>query len=216
MGDEVVSATNRAPHIRAGALRDGDALVYVVVEANLKDPRAYEGTLLDDLLRAVTRSAPYDPAAIAGRISATLRDDARYRPIGAVFYAGVRIGAEAIDVCTAGDLRVHLIDAEGRLLHVTRDHNVASDGTPDQLSNFARMPPGFLENVPTRTLPPFEKPAETWQWPRRRAATVLICSSRVHQYRDPATYANDVNVPDLGFAATIAIAAPAPRTPATG
>src|ERR1700753_1544518 len=128
MGDETVTIVNRAPHIRHAVRRMNDATLFLVIEANLKDPPAYAGSLLDDFLEdcLAASDGQLAPLSVAEVMSETLRQDVRYRPMGAVFYAGVNVQGAVAEVCTAGDLRVHLIRG-GKVEAVTRDHNAVAD-----------------------------------------------------------------------------------------
>ena len=202
--------TNRAHHIRGDVLHAGDSCAIVVLEANLKDPPAYAGGVLDELLKTAVETGIDEPATLADRVGAILREDARYRSIGAVFFAAGRIEGDHVDVCTAGDIRVHLVDLDTNAVQMTRDHNAVSDAEDGEYSYLLDPPAGFLENTPTRALPPSGKPPEALRWSRPRNGLLCVCSSRVHLYRHPSAYLNSLvaedsgaGVPELGFAATV-------------
>lgn len=108
-------------------------------------------------------------------------------------YAGVALTNDAVYVCTAGLVRIHLIQ-DRRLLNITRDHNFMSDllstGDVARELTFETDPSAFL--VPTRTLghERFQenKPPETSKWPISGEYAVLMCSHRYHKFRNPLRY----------------------------
>ncbi len=214
----MISITNNGPHIRHHIAHIGGATLLAVIEANLKDPRAYVGDVLDaflaDAMAPASTFTSETLTRVAARVSSLLWDDLHYRrTIGAVVFAAVLFTPEQVEVCTAGDMRVHVVRADKSVEHVTRDHNAVSD--PQEGVEYARIQhvPGFLENVLTRVLPSSNggKPPEYLRWQLSQGSTVYVCSSRVHIYRDPATYlpllrANNgtvAGVPELGFVAII-------------
>jgi hypothetical protein len=212
-----LSIANNARHIRSISVDDDAGLLFAVLESNAKDPGSYKGDILDRLVAAARARVPagaiHAPDVLADAISEELRAVDQFRhEVGAVFYAGLTILRTSIVVWWAGDIRVHAVDAAGLVIHRTRDHN-AIDDDPEGIY-LEKMPDhrDFLRHVPTRALPvASSKPIERAEWAAAAVAALVICSSSVHEYRDPSTYVASLldsfrNVPRGGFAAVIRIA----------
>ena len=217
-GADTVVILGDAPHIRAISREDEATVFAAVVEANLKQPEAYAGRILDDVMQEAARGLAPLTGATAREYATLITqaitvDPTRWRNVGAVFYAGVSIVGNIAHVCTAGDIRVHLV-RNGAVVGVTRDHNAVSDdedGTYNRAGRGVASDPTFLVHVPTRSLPASEsKPIECAEWPTLGGDTLLICSSRLHGYQPPAAYLAPLVqsrvVPELSLAVLISIA----------
>jgi hypothetical protein len=212
--------TNRAPHIRTFSRSDGESFVFAVVETNAKDHRSYKGDILDRLVNAARAravgSGTAAEASFASALTEHLEVDETFRHnIGAVFYAAVALDTDSqrVVVRTAGDLRVHAVDARGLVCGLTRDHNAIDDDAEGVYKETMVDQRQFLLHVPTRAIPATErKPIERVEWSTQDIEQLIICSSVVHQYRNPTEYLarllEDLEgaVPPFGFGAIVSIA----------
>jgi hypothetical protein len=199
--------------------------VFAVVETNAKDHRSYKGDILDRFVNAararVVGGGTAAEASFASALAEHLEADETFRHnIGAVLYAAVALDTDSQNVVvrTAGDLRVHGVDARGLVCELTRDHNAIDDdaeGTYKEMMMVDRRQ--FLLHVPTRAIPATErKPIERVEWSTQNIEQLVICSSVVHEYRNPTDYLarliDDLEgaVPPFGFGAIVSI--PTSRT----
>lgn len=207
----MTALAERVPrHARTLLVEDPHRTLFVAVEANENHVSAYEGPALDAAIAAAAARLPRPLTGAAARDFATLLgteiSEHHRSEIGFVLYAGVCIAGTTIDVCTAGDIRVHLIEG-GRITHVTRDHTASED---DVFGDYAALgvPADVLRAIATRALPPSpRRPIECHEWPAAHGAIVLICSSRLHGHRHPSEYAVDLMTatPPDGLLATLSI-----------
>jgi hypothetical protein len=191
-------------------IEEVERTLFIAVEANENHTSSYEGPALDSAIataaarlpRPLTSSAARDFAMLLGtEIFEHHRSD-----IGFVLYAGVCITGTTIEVCTAGDIRVHLIE-NGRIKRVTRDHTAREDDASGQYAALG-APDEILRATITRALPASEQhPIECHHWNSAAGAILLICSSKLHGHREPGEYAlgvSDTAARD-GLFATISI-----------
>ena len=213
-----VIAVNKAPHIRVLTRYSGSEFLFAVVETNAKDHRSYDGDILDRLVTAagagILTGGRLAEESFASSLANHLQTDETFRHnIGAVFYASVAMDADSqnIIIRTAGDLRVHALDAREGLLRQTRDHNAIDDDAEGIYTNTLIDQRDFLRHVPTRAIPTTErKPIERQEWPLDdKLQQLVICSSVVHRYRSPKDYLSgllsdlEAAVPPFGFAAVV-------------
>ena len=188
-------AVSLAPQTEVLTVLSDDAVFCALLEANVNDPGQYEGGVLKRLLLEAQRHIepsvePFAPEEFAQAIDEVLKkwklDDGRYQ---VVFYAGVLLQQGSISVCTAGDIRVHLIRG-GRLVATTKDHNMIDDPPPDPDQTLKRLLPEFLLSVPTRCLDgtPNHGPPETLSWSSESRGSIVICTSQFHRYESPQSY----------------------------
>ncbi|MGE0131416.1 MAG: hypothetical protein AB7U82_25320 [Blastocatellales bacterium] len=183
---------NAAPHTESVCWMSADEVFYCLVEANHNDPTQYEARVLRKLLfeaQMLIKPEISLPLSWANALKATseswLEAKGRHQ---IVFYAGVLLKPSKVEVCTAGDIRVHLTKDES-ILAVTRDHNMVDDvpeSTPDWVRN---RPREFLHSVPTRYIGDgCTKPPELQIWNITGAYSVIICTSQVHKYQAAEKY----------------------------
>lgn len=211
-----VLLANKAPNVRTFTRESAEGFVFAVVETNAKDHRSYEAKILDRLMAAasdgIDAGGTRGEQAFATALAARLSDDESFRKnIGAVFYASVAIDggdAKKAAIRTAGDIRVHAVDAAGNVRERTRDHNAIDDDAEGVYRESMQDHGDFLRHVPTRAVPTTErKPIEQLDWTLEGIAALVICSSVVHGYREPDAYIKELigdvaaAVPPFGFAA---------------
>ncbi|HEX8000713.1 MAG TPA: hypothetical protein VF528_20195 [Pyrinomonadaceae bacterium] len=190
---------NTSRHIVTVTYQSGEALFCAIAEANEKDSPAYdEGSGLDRLLLEATGLLPPAlppadwPSEMARTIESVLlqwhREDSGP---GTVLYTGVALLKDQVHVCTAGDCRVHLVK-DGQLVAVTRDHNLIDDPVEGQTIDTDETLRTVYLGAVTRTVgvAPSARPPERQSWQAGGNYTVLICSSRFHNYRPPNAYLN--------------------------
>jgi hypothetical protein len=129
------------------------------------------------------------PHRMAAGIDLTLRKMVPPVP-GAVpasaLFAAVEATRREISVCTAGDIRVHLLQ-DGTLVQSTRDHVLGVEA-PDS-GEARRLPPRIAATLPTRWLGGNRGPApECLRWPAQPPYRLLICSSHYHHRRAASDY----------------------------
>lgn len=187
-----IESLNIAPYTESVCWMSADEVFYCLIEANQNDPRQYEAGVLRKLLLEAQMLIKPDaslPLSYANALKAVLESwsetEGRHQ---IVFYAGVLLQPSKVEVCTAGDIRVHLVKG-GSILAVTRDHNMIDDipeDTPDWVKN---RPHEFLCSVPTRCIgDDYTKPPELQVWSITGAYSVFICTSQVHKYQAAEKY----------------------------
>jgi serine/threonine protein phosphatase PrpC len=166
-----------------------------VVEVNEKDPESYGQGRLSELigeaaattgLGSLTAQLPLDFAHSLGAV--LQKWTAQKSPLQIVLYAGVLVEPDWAHICTAGDIRVHLLENDA-FKAVTRDHNYIDDPS-DSPEILARgIPREILLWAPTRSIgPPSGRPPECLHWPLTPESSIEIYGSRFHRYRDPRSY----------------------------
>lgn len=104
---------------------------------------------------------------------------------GNALFAGVLVTADSVQVCTAGDLRVHLLSG-GALARVTVDHVYVNDPFEPPLRE---LNPELTASLSTRWLGGApSRPPNSRCWEATRPFTVIVCSSQLHQRRRPQDY----------------------------
>lgn len=195
--------------IRIVTVEAEDAVLIAVVQANEKQPSAYMTSALEDVVsEAATGVRPVSSRSaelFAERVGVAILRSARLRrDVGAVEYAGAVVAADATNVCTAGSLRVHLI--EGSVVRrVTRDHNPVHDNANGTYAGVDERL-DFFRDVITRALPATDRPVECVEWPVAPGAKIAIVSARCHRHREPATYLQSMLEPATlkdGFVALV-------------
>jgi len=157
-------------------------------------PAALRSVLAQSTLATDATATPGDnpaaPASWPRQIAEHIEQRLRRRGAGDpawVLFAGGRATRESIEVCTAGDLRVHLLSGRS-IVHRTRDHVAANESN----ESLARSHPGVpLADHPTlliRSLGSGALPAESVCWPARGITSIVVCSSEIHRHRDPESY----------------------------
>ena len=182
-----------------GALEiaDGDRLWCAYLESDPRPGRAPDALarLLADAAAAVRTEAAGErwPSAMAAAVDGALRRGAGAEapPAGAptsALFAAAMVTADAMYVCTAGDLRVHLL-CDGVLRAVTRDHVWSSDPPEVAPAAMAGLPPEVAAGLSTRWLGGSPAPPpESARWPIRRASDADHLLVEVHRRRAPAAY----------------------------
>lgn len=175
--------TNNAGHIETFTCVKADEAFIAVVEANEKDPRTFESPLqLAQLLtQAASQLGSYSfdsqvPVNFASEVERVLLDwKSRGLGPGVVLYTGLLVLPDVVHVCSAGDIRVHLV-VDGLLKAITRHHNYIDDPVPDaQVSEAAIEVYGA---APTRSLGVCSmRPPESFHWEVKGKAKVVICTS---------------------------------------
>jgi serine/threonine protein phosphatase PrpC len=96
------------------------------------------------------------------------------------FFAGLALGPDKVDVCTAGTLRVVLVEG-GSVTQSTRDHILREDPQPGVEY------PAEHETVVTRALGIGSRAEpESVQWPMRTGAQLAILSDEWRLHEQPA------------------------------
>jgi hypothetical protein len=166
-----------------------------VIEANEKDPESYREGRLSELMGQASRAArlgsltgqlPFDFAQSLASVLA--RWTAEKSLLQVVLYAGVLVEPGWAHVCTAGDIRVHLLE-NGESKAVTRDHNQIDDPQPGIEAVASQAPREILLGAPTRSIGPTSgRPPECLDWALSQGSSIEICASPFHRYRDPNSY----------------------------
>lgn len=182
-----------------GALEvaDGARLWCAYLEGDPRPGRASDALarLLADASAAVPIEAAAErwPSEMAVAVDGALRRraGAEAPPVDAptsALFAAAMVTADAVYVCTAGDLRVHLL-CDGVLRAVTRDHVWSSDPPAVAPPAMAGLPPEVAAGLSTRWLGGSPSPPpESARWPIDGRPTLVIGSSQVHRRRAPAAY----------------------------
>jgi serine/threonine protein phosphatase PrpC len=168
-----------------------------VIEVNEKDPTAFnEGSAFDSILSHAAGSlvafSHHSPLNLAVIIGDTLRRNPLERGPGAVLYAGVFVKSGIASVCTAGDLRVHLI-RNGQVINVTRDHNLIDDPIEGVNPIKDKAMEDVYRGATTRALgnTTTERAPECLTWEVAPCDEILLCSSQFHNFHRPDEYFAD-------------------------
>lgn len=126
------------------------------------------------------------PRAMAEAMSAGLENRAATgAPTATLLFASLHLTQDRALVCTAGDLRVHLIMGDV-VTEITRDHVMQADPP-------AFPVPAHAATVPTRWLGGIcQGPPESWTWNARAPYSIAVCSSQVHRNQPPPRRKDDV------------------------
>lgn len=153
------------------------------------DPRADRSDALSRLLSGAAGDCGggLTPPALARALEARLGSWSGLDNPGPLVFAGVSAHLDRVEVCTAGDLRVHLI-ANGRLERWTRDHILREDPQPGFPEDFAAT----MSTIVTRSLNRGGPPPEDIVWPSRPPYRVFVCSEEYHHHEPPERYAADI------------------------
>lgn len=177
------------------AIQEGEVFLVAVAEDGMASgaPGAAARILTSAagvLMQAEKQLTPHWPALLASQVTDQLRLKERDAPAWLLF-AAVLISPSAIHVCTAGDIRVHLI-CGGRVARVTRDHILANESPDWVRTTYGDLPPGDHDTIITRTLGNCSLPPEADAWQAQTPFSLLICSSAYHRHRLPDTYAAEI------------------------
>lgn len=190
-----LEAVSLAPQTELLTVLSSDAAFCSLLEANINDPSQYEGGVLKRLLLEAQRHIEpareiFSPEEFASAIDKVLKkwkqDEGRYQVL---FYAGVLMQTGRVEVCTAGDIRVHLVRG-GQLVARTKDHNMIDDPPEDPNQKLKHLLREFLLSVPTRSLDGTLNHGvpETLSWELERRDSIVICTSQFHRYANPQSY----------------------------
>jgi hypothetical protein len=191
----VLRAVSSAPQTELLTMLSTDAVFCALLEANINDPSQYEGGVLRRLLLEAQRHIEpgdelFSPEEFANAIDEVLKkwnqDEGRYQ---VVFYAGVLVHQGRAAICTAGDIRVHLVK-DGQVVATTKDHNLIDDPPEDPEGALKHLLPEFLFSVPTRCLDGTLNHGvpETLHWQIEKQDSIVICTSQFHKYVSPQSY----------------------------
>lgn len=124
-----------------------------------------------------------DPRGVAAAVDRRLRaSDAR--ALGPLCFAAALAGPRQVEVCTAGDLRVHLVEDE-RVTRVTTDHILRDDAPPDLPESARTMMPTML----TRTLGGSATTTpQSFVWAVHPPYRIVVCSDEYHRHQRPEVY----------------------------
>lgn len=168
-------------------------IAFAVIEGNVKEQ--YERGVFGRLLLGAISAAP-DPAgnpdwpkALAGVLTDRLEHWARHeQKVDSLLFAGALFAEDAVSVCTAGDIRVHLL-LGGKLSKVTRDHTIIDDPVEGVTNALTPLQREVHVSVPTRWLgPTADRAPESKTWSLSGDYDVLVNSSLIHRYREPEHY----------------------------
>jgi hypothetical protein len=140
--------------------------------------------------------APEWPSELASRVAERLASKAEGDPAW-VLFAAVLVLKDAVHVCTAGDLRVHLVRG-GEVLRWTRDHVLANEPMEWIRETYGDLSLDAHGTMITRTLGSSSRPPEAVTWPADGPSSVLVCSSAVHRHRPPDAYARELLEASVG------------------
>lgn len=182
------------PYIETLHSINANSSLHVVIEAIDFDIKSLGSDFLAYFLAKSVGCTFWQPTSqsLPVDIAASIKDELqKHAESGnrrfAVMYAGVFMRQNEIQVCTAVDIRVHLLQKH-KLISRTRDHNLIEDAPAESAHRERNLPEEFLSGVTTRTINTEDSFPETCQWSIDGEYTVLICTSQYHRYRDSKEY----------------------------
>src|SRR5262249_6153334 len=133
------------------------------------------GALRPDLSHLLAEAAlKRHPEAIALTLDARLRDPGQ----PGLSFAAVRASATQVQVSTAGDLRVHMIEG-GAVTRVTRDHILANEMAG------AALPTAMAQVVSRAVGGATPCAPETVVWTVEGAYRIVVASDEYHRFEPP-------------------------------
>jgi serine/threonine protein phosphatase PrpC len=144
-------------------------------------------------------------SSVAERVAASIEGDP-----GCVIFCAVAASDEVVQVCTAGDIRVHLVK-DGKMLHCTQDHILENESRDWVREKYGDISMSDHATLLTRTIGMCSLPPGRETWSIAAPFIVLICSCEYHRHRSPNTYMQDLldiakerpDAPNDGFLARI-------------
>ena len=187
------AARNAEDASRSGAvaIHDGTSALFATAEdgTGSAPPGAVARVLAREAAALLhERVAPASwPASLAARIGERLAAKQEGDPAWLLF-AAVVVSNDEIQVCTAGDIRIHLVRG-GEVVRATRDHVLANESPAWVKATYGDLSVADHGSMVTRSLGSGSRPPEADRWVSEAPFLVLVCSSADHCYRPPATYA---------------------------
>jgi serine/threonine protein phosphatase PrpC len=169
-----------------------------VIEANEKDPRTFNeesgfNLVLPQAAASMSSFSQDTPLDMAIAINGLLKEwNSKDRGPRFVLYAAVLVSSGTASICTAGDLRVHLI-REGRVVSVTMDHNLIDDPIEGAIQARDEAMRSVYLGASTRGLGDSNlgREPECLKWGLKPGDDILVCSSQFHNFHAPEEYAGD-------------------------
>jgi hypothetical protein len=136
---------------------------------------------------AARGAPPSWPGRLASAISARLGEQRETGDPGWILFAAALVSQHAVHVCTAGDIRIHLVK-DRRILRATRDHILANESPEWVQATYGDLDLDHHATMITRSLGNSALPPEQETWSVQAPFSVLACSSDYHGYRSPDLY----------------------------
>ena len=148
--------------------------------------------VVEDALRSVVNSEPTAPSDFLARMEAGLSDQSL------VCAAAAAIDAKQVRVASVGDVRVHLFHA-GQPTRTSREHTLGTERS-DITDHVAGTSFEWLTRITTRALggPHNEPWLDTWPLSSGSDSVLVLCTPRLHEFRDVAAYAADACSFEMG------------------
>jgi hypothetical protein len=174
-------------------------LQFALIEANVKDPKAYnEDSRFDTLLLDSIKLLPSDlsansfPKKMADAVQETMvKRFKTYEHIFHISYVGVSLRENMIYVCTAGNDRVHLIK-NGKITEQTSDHNLVEEPFENFVPNSDPTIGDSYKYIETRQIVALEgkseRPPECFTWKADGDFSILIASYAFHIFQEADDY----------------------------
>lgn len=198
-----INSLNSSRHIISFMNDSRQSIQFALVEANLKDRKAFnEDSNFETLLIEAVQYLPNStrPEQFPRNLAISLRNVLAerhkiYKHLFHVGYVGIAIKERTVYICKAGNIRVHLIE-NGNLLSVTRDHNLIDDPIEGiKIHNDLRM--GNIDReTETRQIvandSEVESSIEHFIWQANFNFSVLVSSAFYHRFLDPSGYITEL------------------------
>jgi hypothetical protein len=174
-------------------------LQFALIEANVKDPKAYNeesrfNTLLLDSIKLLPSDCSVNnfPQKMADAIQETMVERHKtYEHIFHVSYVGISLRENMVYVCTAGNSRVHLIE-NGKITEQTNDHNLAEEPYENFVPNSDPAIGDSYKYIETRQIVALEgkseRPPECFVWEANGDYSILIASYAFHIFQESDNY----------------------------
>jgi hypothetical protein len=129
------------------------------------------------------------PVRVASAIRARLTNARQERDPAWILFAGLEVVQGTVHVCTAGDIRVHLVK-DGSVLHTTRDHILANEPLEWVRASYEDIDLQAQGTILSRNLGSCALPPVEVAWSAAAPFSILVCSSEHQQHRSPEAYAS--------------------------
>lgn len=125
-------------------------------------------------------------SAVAQRVGRKIEGDPR-----AVIFCALGAASEMVHVCTAGDIRVHLL-RDGEILQSTRDHVLGNESPEWVREKYGDINVDDHATMLTRTIGMCSMPPTHETWRLRVPFTILVCSAEYHRHRPHRMYVQNL------------------------
>jgi hypothetical protein len=173
------------------AIDAGQSLCFAAADAGQgSTPGATARLLSEAAAQSTADSRPGTwPVRLASSIRARLTNARQENDPAWILFVGLEVVQGTVHVCTAGDIRVHLVK-DGTVMHTTRDHILVNEPLEWVRATYQDIDLQAQGTILSRSLGSCALPPTEVAWSAAAPFSILVCSSEHHQHRAPDAYAS--------------------------